>query len=153
VSRAAVCDSSCLIALERIGRLALLQASFAPLIAPPQVVEECGGVPDWLEVRRVQNEPFLAALGLNLHIGEAAAIALVAEVSGALVVLDDRKARSIARRLHQDVIGTIGVVLRCKRLGVLEFVRPVLDELDAAGFRVAPALRARTLELAGELAP
>ncbi|WP_438022276.1 DUF3368 domain-containing protein [Sorangium sp. So ce233] len=48
--------------------------------------------------------------------------------------------------------GTLGVLLRAKQRGLLERVRPCLDQLQALGFRIAPALRGSVLGLAGEAA-
>lgn len=45
-----VCDSSCLIALERIGHLDLLPALFHPVQAPPAVRQEFGAAPEWLRI-------------------------------------------------------------------------------------------------------
>ncbi len=42
MSEQAVTDSTCLIALERIGQLDLLRQVFAPLFAPPAVQAELG---------------------------------------------------------------------------------------------------------------
>jgi predicted nucleic acid-binding protein len=50
LKEAVVCDSSCLIALERIGHLDLLPALFDPVQAPPAIHQEFGGSPEWLRV-------------------------------------------------------------------------------------------------------
>src|SRR5919197_4622831 len=81
-----------------------------------------------------------AGSAFRLDRGEAAAIALAVEVPHAVVLLDDRKARITAQGLHLPVMGTIGLLLRAKRLGLLTEVRPVMDELAKAGFRLSLAL-------------
>lgn len=47
-------------------------------------------------------------------------------------------------------MGTMGVLLEAKRNGVLPAVAPVLDRLQATGFRVGAGLRTATLARAGE---
>jgi predicted nucleic acid-binding protein len=42
VKEPAVADSTCLIGLERIGGLNLLQSLFEPILIPPKVQEEFG---------------------------------------------------------------------------------------------------------------
>jgi predicted nucleic acid-binding protein len=45
-----IADTSCLIALERIGRLDLIPALIADVGAPPAVIDEFGAKPGWLRV-------------------------------------------------------------------------------------------------------
>ena len=146
----AVVDSSCLIVLERIGRLGILRECFDHVFAPPEVLEEFGKDLEWIEVVSPENKLLVSALSLRLHRGEAAAIALTTEIPQAAAVLDDRKARLTANQVNIPVMGTIGMVLRAKRLGVVQRVRPVLDDLARCGFFLTASLRARALQLAGE---
>ena len=69
------------------------------------------------------------------------------------MILDDRKARSVARRAGLSVIGTLGVLLVAKRRGVLPRVDPVLAALRKARFHMSPALFREALRLAGEEPP
>jgi predicted nucleic acid-binding protein len=72
------------------------------------------------------------------------------ECSAARLILDDKKARTIARQLNLAVTGTCGVLLRAKDQGVLAQVRDVLDALRAAGFRASDTLIREVLRRAGE---
>ncbi len=74
------------------------------------------------------------------------------EMSGSVVVIDDRIARRAATNLKLPLKGTIGLLIDAKRAGFLAEVRPMLDQLDALGFRLAAASRAAALRLAGEAA-
>ena len=75
MSQIVVSDSTCPIALERIGRLDLLLAVFEQIWVPPAV----------------------AAYEMAVDAGEAAAIALAAELK-CEVILDDLQARRLATR-------------------------------------------------------
>ncbi|MBI4556263.1 MAG: DUF3368 domain-containing protein [Candidatus Hydrogenedentes bacterium] len=131
----AVTDSACLIALERIERLELLPASFEEVLAPPEVLKEFGKVPTWIEVRGAAEREVVARLRHEyLGEGESAAIALATEIPGAAVILDERKARRVALKLDLIVMGTLGVLVRAKELGVIRTVRPLVDELRRVGF-------------------
>ncbi len=50
------------------------------------------------------------------------------------------------------VVGTIGVLLRAKNAGLILTVRPLLDNLQVAGFRLGLDLYEEALQLAGESA-
>ena len=64
--------------------------------------------------------------------------------------LDDLQARGIAEALGLMVAGTLGLLLRAKRAGLVPAVRPLMDAAVAEGFHVSPGLYRVTLELAGE---
>lgn len=142
-------DTSCLIALERVGRLDLLPRLFSAVLAPPAVVREFGAAPSWLSMATLPDHTLAAALGLLLGPGEAEAIAVAAQRK-CRVVLDDRQARAAAARLGVETIGTIGILLRAKRGGLIPELKPLLDALDEAGFRLDVRLRRRALEIAEE---
>jgi len=144
-----VTNSTCLISLERIGQLNLLPALFEPVMAPPKVQEEFGSSVAWLRVQGVQNAALAMALEQLVDAGEAEAIALALERKTTLV-LDDRKARQVAKRLGIRIIGTVGILVRAKRQGILPAIRPHLEALKNAGFRLTPDLEEEARRLANE---
>ncbi len=146
----AVADSACLIGLERIGRLDLVSSQFTTVLAPPAVLAEFGVALPWIELRAPKNLTLVAALRLQVETGESEAIALAAESAGAELILDDRKARRIAQSMGLPLVGTVGLLLRAKRDGLVIAVEPLLDSLAASGFHVAPALRLEALRRARE---
>ncbi|MEL6613563.1 MAG: DUF3368 domain-containing protein [Bacteroidota bacterium] len=145
-----VTDSSPLIALGRIGHLSLLPKVLGNIIAPEAVIREIGSRPYWLDERVVENRPLVRALRGRLDAGESEVIALAIEVSASAALLDERRARRVATEFGVPVLGTVGMLLRAKRQGLLQAVQPVLDALDEADFRLAPRLRAEALRRAGE---
>jgi predicted nucleic acid-binding protein len=58
------------------------------------------------------------------------------EIQGSLAVLDDAAARKCARTLSVPLIGTLGAVLRAKRLGLIPAAAEVVRALRAAGLRL-----------------
>lgn len=146
----AVVDSACLIGLERVGRLDILAHSFDSVFIPPAVRNELGRDIDWLIVRPVQNVGVLSALRTQIAEGESETIALAMELGDVLAVLDDKKARRIAQQVGLKLIGTVGLLLRAKRRGIITEVKPVLDALEAVDFRISAALYAEALRLAQE---
>jgi predicted nucleic acid-binding protein len=135
--------------LERIGRLDLLSALLDPIFAPPAVASEFGSNPDWLTIQTPLNTRAIAALRLIVDSGEAEAITLAQE-RGCRIILDDRKARMVARQLGVPVTGTVGLLLKAKQADVIPALLPLLDALDAHHFHISHALRTEALRLAGE---
>lgn len=88
-------------------------------------------------------------LSADMDPGEAAAIC-VAEDLGALLLCDDGLARAMAKDRGLPVIGTLGVLLRAKRLGKLSLIQPVIARMIKAGMRVSPALLDLVLRQAEE---
>lgn len=148
-----VIDSTCLIALERIDQLALIPRIFPTIIAPPGVQSEFGVPLNWLTVLPVKNSVVVEALKTQLDDGESQAIALALELGNALLILDDKKARRVARQLELRVTGTIGVLIRAKRQGVISAIAPLLTALEKVDFRLTSALRYEALRLCDEEPP
>jgi predicted nucleic acid-binding protein len=85
-----------------------------------------------------------------LDAGEASAILLAEQTDCRFLLIDERRGREIARRRGLPVVGLAGVLLAAKQSGLLESVGPVLADLSRQGYRLANALVAEVLRLAGE---
>jgi hypothetical protein len=84
----------------------------------------------------------------NYH-GEAEAIALALEMKADWLLIDEREGRAMARQLGMRVTGVLAVLLRGKKMGHLEAIKPEIDALRAkAHFFVAPDLERAVLSLA-----
>lgn len=145
-----VSNSACLIALERIEQLNLLPQVYPSIWIPQAVKQEIGFLTDWLQVQTVQNQALVSTLRTQVGAGESEAIALALEIKNVPVLLDDKKARRIAEQLNLQVTGTVGLLLKAKKKGVIPAIRPILDALEAVDFRISSNLRTRALELAEE---
>ncbi|MBC7899929.1 MAG: DUF3368 domain-containing protein [Saprospiraceae bacterium] len=145
----AVCDSTCLIGLERIGKLEILRELFEPISIPPEVEREFGKSFPWLKIGNLASIRLVAALQMVVDSGEAEAIALASE-KNCLLISDDKQARAAAKRLGVAVIGTVGLLVRAKQNGVISTVKPILDDLELNSFFIGRALREEALELVNE---
>jgi predicted nucleic acid-binding protein len=146
-----VTNSTCLIVLDRIGQLDLLKQVFPKLFAPPIVLVEVGIQLEWLIIEPIHDIKIVTALKTQLDEGESYAIALAMELGNLPIILDDKKARRIAKQLGLQVIGTLGVLLRAKQKGVVTEISPFLNALRHAGFYMTDDLYLETLRIAGEL--
>lgn len=87
----------------------------------------------------------------KLHDGEVEVMILAQEEDKAdLVIIDDNAAKKTAKYLGLTVTGTIGVLLKAKRNGIIQEIRPVLDEMKRNGFYISNSLEQRILAQAGE---
>jgi predicted nucleic acid-binding protein len=143
-----------LIALARIERLDLLPAVFDSVLIPPAVASEIARsvpiFPSWLQARPLTGDLPLKVMIRGLGLGEREAIALALEIQARRIILDDLPARRVAQAAELHVIGTLGVLLAAKRAGVLDLLRPELDNLMRTSFFLGPQLYARLLREADE---
>ncbi len=103
----------------------------------------------WLRIAPVSR----IAPGLDpnrLDAGELAVLSLAIENPGAIVVLDDRAARTEAIRRNIPLLGTAGILLRAKEQGRIAAVRPTLDAVCQAGLYLTDRVYRTVLRLAGE---
>jgi predicted nucleic acid-binding protein len=77
-------------------------------------------------------------------------MALYWEIAADYLLIDEKKGRAIAARNDIRTIGTIGILLSAKRQGFLAAVKPCIDTLVNAGFRVSDMLCRQILDRAGE---
>jgi predicted nucleic acid-binding protein len=146
----AVADSACLIVLDQIGQTGLLFDLFSPVIIPPAVSGEIPRVFEGLHVQRPRNPTASEAFRTHIGAGEAEAIALALEMEDPWVLLDDRRARRVARQFNLRVMGTVGLLLRAKEYGHIPEVKPLLDAALESEFYISLELYHRALNLAEE---
>jgi len=160
-----VSDSGPLIYLSQLGLLDLLHESFGQVHVPQQVYDEVvvagGSLPgssevkaaagSWLQVIAV-DVPAVESdvVPITLDAGERAAIRLLLELKGERLLCDDRRGRNAAAELGFQVVGTAGILLSAKFRGRITRLRPLLDQLTNAGFRLSEHVYLDVIERAGE---
>lgn len=144
-----IADTSCFILLDKIGELDLLKSLFKSVVTTSVVAAEFGmELPEWINVRNVLNIHFQAMLDVDP--GEASAIALAMESKPSLLILDDQKARKVAKRLNLNYTGTLGVFFKAKQAGIIPSVKYVLEKVQLTNFRYSHQVFQEILLLAGE---
>ncbi len=160
--RPLVGDTTVLLYLNRIGQLHLLRALFAPVcvldlvrleldmgrLLRPDTVDPRR--PGWISTVSVSQDEMDALPPNRLGEGERAVIAYAMSHEGYLAGLDDRQARTLAEAVGLKVVGIVGILFRAKGVGLVPTVRPQLDALRLAGFRITEDLYQGSLQLAGE---
>jgi len=142
-----IADASCLIVLQNIQELPLLQKLFGEVFITREVKEEFGlDLPKWIKVKEIQNIIQQNALNLILDEGEASSITLSLETDNSLLIIDEKKGRRIAQQLGLKIIGTLGIILQAKERGLINSVEDLLAKLENANFRISQSLKAKILE-------
>jgi hypothetical protein len=97
------------------------------------------------------NRQQVTRLRADLDPGESEAIALALDWEGTVsLVLDERRARRIARDLGLQVIGSAGLLIAAKDRNLITEVEPLLTRLRASGLRLSDQLFDQVLEAANE---
>lgn len=161
-SRPIVCDTTILLYLGRLGQIGVLPALFDPVWVPETVRVELDmgrflrrdtvdpkDLP-WATLVSVPQVMIDALPPNRLGPGELAVIAYAHAHPGSVAGLDDMQARQIAEGLGLTVAGTLGLLLRAKRAGLVPAVRPLIDAAVVEGFHISLDLYRAMLDLADE---
>ena len=136
-----IVDTSVLIALEKIDLLQILCKIYKEIILPEAVVREFGNVNlDCHSVKKVESRLINVLMqDLNLGKGESEVIALAYETNFKALI-DDLKARKVAENLELSISGSIGVLLKAEKLGIIDSALKKTQELKEKGFYVSNEL-------------
>lgn len=93
-------------------------------------------------------DPFVA--NWNLGEGETEVLTLATKIPGSGVVLDDLQARKCSQILNIPLIGSVGLLVKAKREGLIDRVKPAFDRLVAAGLYIDPKVINSVLTSVGE---
>lgn len=70
---------------------------------------------------------------------------MATKTPGAGVVLDDLQARKCSQILNIPLIGSVGLLVKAKREGLIKSVKPAFGRLVAAGLYIDPKLIKKVL--------
>jgi predicted nucleic acid-binding protein len=156
-----ICNTSPLQYLHQLDALRVFPQLVKTITIPPAVKQELEvgralglALPEvenlsWVVVR-IPSSAVALPLVTDLGAGEREVLALALETPDSVCVLDDALARQVARALHIRVTGTLGILIDAKRAGIISAVRPLIDQLQSLGFRLAPRTRAAVLTITEE---
>ena len=158
-----VSNTSPIINLASVDKLSLLNQLYGKITIPKAVHQEItvkgsgqAGAKEvqtlkWIEVKLISNREFVKALKVELGDGESEAIALATELKANLVLMDERRGRTVAKRFGLRYIGILGVLVEAKQKSLIQSLKPILDDLiSKAGFWVSQKLYDRVLEVSHE---
>jgi len=161
VTRQWVVNASPLIVLGKIGKIEWLVSLCEELVVPKGVAKELEeGVPDdfarkWIASEgqaRVRETGLVpnSILEWDLEAGETEVLAWAYLNPGFVAIVDDKAARDCAKALGIPFRGTMGILLKAKKQGLVSKVKPVMQELLDAGLYVDRETLKVVLRQAGE---
>lgn len=153
-----VINASPLIAFARMGALDIIGQLPFDFVCPQQVKDELDEgaargyvaiAPAWLRVMPLSS-PMSPLILASLDSGEAAVIQLALEQSVIQVCLDELKGRRAASAAGLRVIGSLGMIIRAKTLGLISEARPLIEKAMSEGIFYHPNLVQQVLNALGE---
>lgn len=158
-----VSDTTPLIGLASIGRLELLQTLFREVYIPQAVFDETVtfgreeskakeevSIADWIHIVEVKDRLAVNVLLDEMDLGEVETIILASEMNADWVLMDERKGRRKLAQLNIPKIGTLGILLRAKQLGLINSLKFEIENLRNIGFGISQAIIDEMLKMAGE---
>jgi len=146
-----IADTSCLILLDKIGRIDLLESVFGKITVTRRVAYEFQKqLPESFEITNPQDDNYQKLLMSFLDSGEASVIALAVEQKDCLLIIDESRGRREVKSLGLKFTGTLGVLLIAKEKGIIKSVTELIDEIGRTNFRISEALLTEVKHKAGE---
>lgn len=158
--RKVVSNATPIISLAVIDRLALLEDIFKKIYIAEAVYDEITAArypgykelnSSFFEVKRINDRESLDFLLNDLDLGEAESILLASEIKADALIMDERSGYQIAQKKGLFVIGTLTVLLMAKKRGMIEEVKPMLDQMIQKGRWYSKYVYNYFLESIGEL--
>ncbi|MGA1826620.1 MAG: DUF3368 domain-containing protein [bacterium] len=154
-----IADSSALIALATCQCLELLDRLFKEIIVPQSVFDEVivegkivsEKLRQYLQKKISQIDLTTAVISTGqLGRGEIEAMALYKQLQADYLLIDDKRARKVAKLNQIKVTGSLGILLLAKQEGLISAVKPFLDQLRTSDIFINENLIVKILILANE---
>jgi hypothetical protein len=155
-----VSNTTPIISLLKIGKLEILKDLYDEIYIPQEVFNEIEAGKhkkyylnlltfEWIKIEQIQDRKSISYF-LDLDKGEAEAIVLATESEADLILLDESLGRFHAKHAGLRVTGTIGILVKAKKQGLISELKPLILELKDKGVWLSESLIERILELANE---
>ena len=155
-----VSNTTPIISLLKLNKLEILKDLYGQICIPLAVYKEIEAGKskgyyqdllqvDWILISKVANGQTVTPFP-DLDAGEAEAIVLAIETSADLIILDERLGRFHAKHAGLNVTGTIGILIKAKKQGLIKELRPLLTELTEKEVWISDKLKRKILNQVGE---
>lgn len=157
-----VVNSTPIIVLSNLGLLELLHKLYKKIYIPQAVFNEVTSKddsasydiknkPDWIHVCKIEDESDKKMYQAKLHAGEVEVMILAQkEPLADLVIIDDNSAKKTAKYLGLKVTGTLGVILKAKKLKYIDNVSDIMEQMVNSGFYISQEVKNIVKKEAGE---
>ena len=160
-----ISDTIPILSLLKAGQLKVLEKLYQTVIIPEAVYNELINNDDYeeereaikrcsfLSVEKVSNVESVRILRdvTGLDAGESESLVLYGEKNADLLLIDEHKGRSVAKKLSVEHIGTVGILMLAFDEGILtaEEVREALRVMLTCDIRLSRKLCNKVLEYVG----
>ncbi|PKP08798.1 MAG: DUF3368 domain-containing protein [Bacteroidetes bacterium HGW-Bacteroidetes-4] len=155
-----VSNTTPIISLLKLNKLDLLKKLYSQIYVPKAVFKEleAGGSKEyyknlsqvnWIRIVDIRNKQALKYF-LDLDSGEAESIVLATELKADLIIIDEKLGRIHAKHAELKITGTLGILLKAKSIGLIDALKPLLDDLTAKDVWISEKLKYEILGKAGE---
>lgn len=157
-----ISDTTPLISLLKIGKLELLESLFHEILVPQAVYEELTSNPEFDdEASQVKNCRFIRQVkvgntesvrllqrAVGIDRGESEAIIYTDECHADLLLMDEAKARLVAKQMGLKIMGTIGILLTAYDEGLVqkEDILACIDVMRRTGRHISEKLYKQLVE-------
>ena len=158
-----VSNTTPLIGLASIGQFDLLRQLFDEIYIAQAVYDEAvvagreaGGAKrevsaaTWIKRIEVKDRLAVEVLLDEIDLGEAETIVLARELGADWVLMDEKRGRRKLTEMGLPKIGTVGILLKAKQVGLLMAIRPELEQLHQLGFSISQTVIDAVLRQADE---
>jgi predicted nucleic acid-binding protein len=123
----------------KISQLEILKKIYSEIVIPEAVYKEIEAGKhkkfyrdlskiDWIKIRSIKDKRSINYF-LDLDAGEAEAIIIASEIGADLIILDEKLGRYHAKHAGIKVTGTLGVLVKAKKMGLVPKLKPFLKQL------------------------
>ena len=156
-----VSNTTPIISLLKLNKLDLLHQLYEQIFIPVAVYNEIEAGKskeyykdlsniDWINIVEIKDKQAVKYF-LDLDAGESEAIVLATEINADMIILDEKLGRFHAKHADIKVTGTIGLLVKAKTQGLIEKLKPLLDELTRKDVWISEKLKNEILQKTGEL--
>ena len=155
-----ISNTTPIISLASIQKIDILEQLFGEIIVPQAVYDEIKAKESYgyiesdlafIRVEKVRGELYKDLLLSQLDLGQSETILLAKELSADLVIIDENLAYKIAKNSGLKVTRTLSVLLKAKDAGIVESIKPLLDEMIDKGRWYSQNVYENFLKRIGEL--
>jgi hypothetical protein len=155
-----VSNTTPLISLLKLSRIEILKDLYSEIVIPRAVYNEfeagknkefyqdLSGI-KWIKIKDIKDELSVKYF-LDLDAGEAETIILASEIEADTIILDEKLGRIYAKHAGLKVTGTIGVLIKAKKEGLIDQIKPLLKELTEKGVWINERLIAEVGKIVDE---
>lgn len=134
-----VSNTTPIISLLKISRLEILKVLYSEIIIPQAVFLEIEKGRNkkyyydlsnlsWIKIQNIHDKHWRKYF-LDLDAGEAEAIILASEINADTIIMDEKLGRLYAKNAGLKVTGTIGLLVKARKSGLIKELKPLLIEL------------------------